>query len=132
MGHLLRVLALKQAKQQASPLHTQHIEGKLNNMADAASRSYVDKCFTESNKPFLSIFNSLFPIQKNYWQEYKPNTKMSSQVTLCLLGKQLTMEWWKQTATKENAQNMYDFSRKIPSLQTAQMHKVLFNLIRTL
>ena len=129
-GHLLRVLALRQAIQKASPLHTIHIKGELNKMADIASRSFNDDRFTTTNKSFLSCFNNIFKLQKNSWKEFKPNTKMTSNVTSSLLGKPLTMEWWRRTMTKETntgntGQNMYGFSRKTHSSQHAPMQSKL-------
>ena len=93
-GHLLRALALRQHVNKSSPLSTVHIEGKKNTMADMASRSFNEPCFTNANKPFLQTFQSLFPLQTSSWREFSHPKKISYRVISCLLGKPLALASW--------------------------------------
>ena len=102
-GHLLRALALRQHINKTSPLSTVHIEGIANKMADAASRSFTDKKFTDSNTSFLQTFNNIFPLQNTSWQEFHIPKKLASRVISCLLGKPLAMaSWVKITRPEKN------------------------------
>lgn len=91
-GHLPRALALRIHINRATPLQPVHIAGEKNQMVDTASKS-KDPRFTASNKPFLTIFNTLFPLKEIYWQECIIPKKTWSKVTSALLGKQLTIEF---------------------------------------
>ena len=93
-GHLLRALALRQHVNRSSPLAVVHIEGIKNKMADLASRSFLDKQLTKSNKTFLQHFKTLFPLQNNSWQEFHLPNKLTSRVISCLRGKPLAMASW--------------------------------------
>ena len=101
-AHLLRALALRQHLHQTSPLLVSPIAGYINSLADAASRSFLTKTFTNSQKPFVQTFNNLFPLkQNNYWKELKLPTNWTSRVMSCLLGKPLTMALWIQIPNQD-------------------------------
>ena len=121
---LLRALAIRQHISQASPLLTTHIQGNNNSMADVASRSFTDHRFTNTNTPFIDIFNNIFPLQNDSWQEYTIPTKIFSWVTSCLHGQPLAMELWTRTTKKEKntgntGQNMSQNSKPTHISQTA-------------
>ena len=126
-GHLLRALALRQHVNHTSPLSTVHIKGTENKMADAASRSFIDPVFTNSNTPFIHTFNKLFPLQNDSWKEFHIQNKLASRVISCLLGKPLAMaSWVKITRPEKNigstGQNTHDNSKLTNSLTHAH-HK---------
>ena len=96
-GHLLRALALRHHVHRASPLHCLSLAGTLNTMADAASRSFMEKPFISSNKPFLDVFSSLFKLKKPYsWTEYHVKQHLISRVMSLLRGSPLTLASWTQ------------------------------------
>ncbi len=91
--HLLRALSLRQHHHRSSPLMCAPIAGNDNRMADVASRSFIMKEF--HNKPFLQIFQSLFPLPQNTsWKEFLMTSALSAQVTSCLRGTPLKMASW--------------------------------------
>ena len=123
-GHLLRALALRQLVNRTSPLTTVHIEGKLNNMADDASRSFNDPQFSKSNTSFIQTFNTLYPLQNDSWQEYKVPKRLASRVISCLLGKPLAMASWVKITvqginTGTTGQTTQEHSGKANSSMTA-------------
>ena len=82
-----------------------HYAGKLNLLADTASRSFVKfhhgnsrGSVSHCDSNFLTSFNAVFPLyefhQMNSWQLVTPSLEMSSLVTSTLLGTKLPMLRW--------------------------------------
>ena len=94
-GHLLRALSLRQQICKSAPLVVISIEGKLNDMADVASRYATDKAMQARSPTLLSYFNSKFK-QKNSWEEFHFPPRLISLVMSSLRGTQLTLEWWRR------------------------------------
>ena len=95
---LLRALALRLRKRQASPLLCASIPGKDNTMADTSSRAFRgtngNVTFSISDADFLTHFNSRFPLQSASWHRCHLPASWTSQVMSCLLGQPLTMASW--------------------------------------
>ena len=66
-----------------------------------ASRSFSDTKFTSANKPFITVFSSLFPLQTTSWKEFHLPSKISSKVISCLRGEQLEMALWHKIRGQE-------------------------------
>ena len=54
-GHLLRAIALRQHIHQAAPLQVIHIAGENNNMADVASRNFINSTNSNTNTDSLYL-----------------------------------------------------------------------------
>jgi hypothetical protein len=94
-GHLLRALALRQQICGSAPLLVISIAGKLNDMADIASRFASDPAMQKNSPSLLSYFNTHFK-QTNSWQEFHLPQKLISRVISSLLGTRLTLESWRR------------------------------------
>jgi hypothetical protein len=93
-SYLLRALAIRLHVHKANAL-TAHEAGKTNTMADVTSRSSRLKSYTTSQKSFLSLFSSQFPLpQDQCWTEFHLPSKWHSRVMSCLHGKPLPMAQW--------------------------------------
>jgi len=98
-GRLIIALALRQRVRRASPLTPAHLAGKLNVMADLASRSfgYKKEWHCDSWDSFLTLFNRLFPLpNKSSWQAFQLSSKIVTRVTAILQMKEFGMEEWKK------------------------------------
>ena len=94
-GHLLRALALRQQICSSAPLLVISIAGKLNDMADIASRFASDKKLRKNSPTLLHHFNTHFK-QTSSWLEFHLPQKLISRVISSLLGKRLTLESWRR------------------------------------
>ena len=94
-GHLLRALALRQQICNSAPLLVIGIAGKLNDMADVASRFASDTKLHKNSPSLLHYLNSHFP-QTSSWQEFQFPQKLTSRVMSSLLGTRLTLESWRR------------------------------------
>ena len=94
-GHLLRALALRQQICRSAPLLVISIAGKLNDMADVASRYTSDTTMQNRSPTLLTYFNSNFP-QTSSWEQFHLPRKLTSLVISSLQGKQLTLESWRR------------------------------------
>ena len=126
-GHLLRALALRLHINRAAPLQTLHIAGKENKMADMASRSFTDNIFTNSNKTFIDVFSTQFPLQNTSWKEYHIPKKITSKVISCLRGKPLAMASWTTIIKQEKnigtiGKSTQEPSNLIHTSQSVQAH----------
>jgi len=93
-ARLLRILALRMIACQASPLTTLHIEGKQNQMADFASRSFAE--FPKSMN-FLTEFHRRFPLPQNAsWIEYHFPTKIIGRVLSTLSTETPALGSWRR------------------------------------
>ena len=94
-GHLLRALALRQQICKSAPLLVINIAGKLNDMADVASRHATDPTMQNRAKTLTLYFNKFFP-QETSWTEYILNPKLTSLVMSSLRGTRSTLESWRR------------------------------------
>jgi len=93
-ARLLRILALRMASCQASPLTTMHIAGERNEMADFASRSFQTH---PSSAEFLTEFHSRFPLPQNaFWIEFHFPKKLIGRVFSTLLIDTPTLGSWRR------------------------------------
>ena len=93
-GRLLRGLAAMQRATRAGPLTVASIAGKKNDMADVASRSFNTASLV-SDAPFLTHFNTRFPLPQNAsWKLVPLTPEMNLLVTSTLAGKRLPLQQW--------------------------------------
>lgn len=106
--HLARALSLFLCKQQTSPLTPFSIPGKLNDMADLASRSFkatgVAGNYCLNDTEFLTKFNASFPLtQGGSWKMLRLNTKCISLVSSALQTSRNPMgSWLRPRSTKSD------------------------------
>ena len=89
---LTRALAIRLIANQSSHLAALSIDGKDNDLADLASRSFkhtgIQGNYNLSDTQFLTKFNSDFPLQQGHsWLLLRLSTKLNSLVSAVLQGK---------------------------------------------
>ena len=105
-NRLLRALAIRMRVNRASPLVTRHLAGERNHLGDIPSRSFGYKAewHFERDNDFLAFFNNTFPLpEKNTWQGFRLNSKVSSRVICELLSAGSSMAEWRRLPTIGNA-----------------------------
>ena len=129
-GHLLRALALRQQMCKASPLLVISIAGKLNDMADVASRYATEPAMQKISPTLLSYFNTKFK-QNTSWEEFHFPPKLISRVMSSLQGTQLTLESWRRlpglvknigtngVITQQESKSTRYSKQQIPSSETS-------------
>ena len=105
---LLRILAIRLHKTQASPLSTMYLEGKQNSMADDASRLFKTNStntwtYNNDDMEFLTYFNSAFPLQTGSWRLFRFNPELVSRIISELLTPTSTMASWSKITKKGHA-----------------------------
>jgi hypothetical protein len=117
-GHLLRaLLALRQQICASAPLLVIGIKGILNDMADVVSRYASDKLMQAKAASLLSYFNTHFK-QETSWEQFPFPPKLLSY----LLGKQLTLESWRQLPGLVKSPGKLGAVTQIPSTSTSHRY----------
>ena len=81
---LVQAIALRLKAKKACLLITAHIEGKKNEIADVPSRSFGSnkEWYCDTNSPFLSLFNSFFPLpNQTSWTVFQMNHDVVTRIT---------------------------------------------------
>lgn len=104
---LLRALCLRMCINETSPLAMLSIPGKLNLLADFASRSFNShqpEFYCKTDTEFLTRFNSRFPLpQKHCWQLFRLSDKNMSLVSSELQMQPQTMGSWRRITMKHTS-----------------------------
>ena len=98
-NRLLRVLAIRQRVNRASPLVTRHLAGVRNHLGDIPLRSFGYKAewHFENDLDFLSFFNETFPLpEQNCWTGFRLANAVVTKVTRELLTRGSPMDEWRQ------------------------------------
>ena len=96
-GRLLCGLSMRQRVTWLAPVMVSHIEGKENQMADFASRSFNKNSFshTDDDSQFFIRFCTKYPLSQNLsWKFVRPMQKMTLLVLSTLYGQQLPLQCW--------------------------------------
>jgi hypothetical protein len=97
--HFVQALALRIKTNKTCPLTTLHIEGKRNSISDVPSRSFgsTPAWHCTSEKSFLTLFNSLFPLPlQNSWTGFRLNSKVVMRVISTLRTQHSDLEGWRR------------------------------------
>ena len=96
-AQLLRALAFRVAKAEASPLTPLHIPGKENAMTDIPSRSFGSepKWHCPFDEDLLRLYNASFPLKQNSWTVFTPSAALTTKVTYVLRMQVSTLAEWR-------------------------------------
>ena len=98
-GQLLRALALRLKKRQASPLTPMHVAGLENAMTDIPSRPFGSKAewHCRDDDELLTLMNKKFPLpaQKS-WTIFRPSSAISTRVLSILRMRPTTLDEWRR------------------------------------
>ena len=126
---LLRILAVRLERVQASPLTPLHIPGDENAITDIPSRSFGRKAkwHCETDTDFLTLFDSKFPLpSQNCWTLYHLPNEITSKLISVLLTQRSEPEEWRRLPKGKTSsgkhgvdmQHLWEWTltcRKIPS-----------------
>lgn len=97
-ARLLRALATRIRANEGALLNVQHVSGKFNVMADAASRPHP----TDPHE-FLLAFSAEFPPpQAESWTLFLPNNTLKSRLFSELRQQHSPLAWWKRLRGRES------------------------------
>ena len=101
-GRLAKGMAMRARNREMCLPEVFSIQGKKNDMADCASRSFnVDSGYLFIDEQLLTHFNTHYPLPQNHsWRIVTPRREDISKVLSTLRGERLTMAQWTSHAGK--------------------------------